>query len=251
MKTIKNRTQIKAPGLYMLETVVLNERIQLALNSLEPFIKEEKLTAVVTSGVRTTEHQLSLILEEAERRKLGDKYDLDSIRHSMMQTVLFNGRPVFAFVPVWSELLRQGYMINPPIAARCVFAYTKADGTQIPANTMLDISTHQKGRGVDIDGDDKSADDIVVLEKFVKKLHDAGSLPMVQSWLREPKNDCLHLSLVEKFVPMSAVTVEPVAVGKNDKDVEAPAPVNPLVDQSLMQSAVDAAASLSVSTVRA
>lgn len=153
--------------------VVLNDLIEEAICLLDPAFEKYGLKAVVTSGVRTEEKQLSLIKYYAEQKNLFPKQWLAPIELADEDL----------WTEVWSQLLRSGTIINPPRPAICRYEYVR-NGKTMPANRKINLSPHQLGKSFDIGGGGNLRAVTLVISSALR----SGQVPMLSGYLEEPSN---------------------------------------------------------------
>lgn len=134
---------MSAKWLSIAEGVQLTAPIEAVINKLEGYFEIQNLRAVVTSGLRTREDQLRIIVEAAQKRGMSPTFgQLDYDKK------FDNGR--YVWQEVWSELLRQGFIVNPPHPAECLFDYIR--GNENRKGRVIGMSPHYFGRAFDIGG---------------------------------------------------------------------------------------------------
>jgi len=123
--------------------VVLNSLIIETLAKLDPFFGQAGLRGVVTSGVRTPQKQLSIILEQAVK----DGIPVDGIRPEDWN----KKEGLYVWQSAWSLLLHRGFIANPPLPAVCLEDYVNSRGEQMRGKT-IGSSPHQRGTAFDLAG---------------------------------------------------------------------------------------------------
>lgn len=166
--------------------VVLTQTIDTAIAELDPWFSAEGVPATVTSGFRTAEKQLEVIVQKV-----------------LAHPVLKNEYPNIASAAVedsaswlnaWGSLLTIGEMVNPPVASKAPFDYKKPDGSDRPAGTFIDISAHMKGHAFDIG---LGALGPVYIKPVVDKAFADKSITDFKDYLFEPVNNAIHIDCVD------------------------------------------------------
>lgn len=172
--------------------LTLREGVQLTtltdgvIYSLDPHFELFNVKAVVTSCYRSRKDQLELIRKKAIGQQMNLQYpDIDTVD---METVVHVGafdQPWWLIL--WSNLLADGVMVNPPEPAKAEFDYIHADGRHIPAGHEVGISTHQLGRAFDVAGAE-----LHLIERVIQHAKTVG-IPQLKGYLLEPINGCVHV----------------------------------------------------------
>ena len=171
-----NKHLIVRPG------VDLTDIIDPVIVSLDPYF--EGRTAYVTSGLRTTAHQLSIIRDYAFRKGISREFP-EVITATLDAKTLFEGHAVFAWQPAWSRLLERGIIINPPIAAAPLFDYVR--GGVNKKGIIIMPSPHMRGTAFDIGGGSDGVED----ERLIIALA-IGKVPGLVRVLVERENNAIH-----------------------------------------------------------
>lgn len=162
----KNEYIINKPG------VIVTPAIQKVLNELEKYFEKADLKVSVTSGVRTPDSQLKIIVDKAKQYGLDKKYP--SILNATVEDV-------DSWRDAWDELLNvKGFIVNPPKKTKCKFG-KRAGKTVYP-------SPHIQKKAFDLSG--ASLDSIkAVVEKYQKE---GGSITQIKP---ETVNNCVHIQI--------------------------------------------------------
>lgn len=170
--------------LRVLPGVVLTATIDNVIAELDPWFSAESVPAQVTSGFRTAEKQLSIIVEKALAH--GIQKEFPSIVGATVENMA-------SWLNPWGRLLTIGEMVNPPVAAKAPFDYKKPDGSNRPAGTFIDISVHMRGLAFDIGLGSPSSPYIlpVVQKAFADK-----SITDLHDYLFENVNNAIHIDCV-------------------------------------------------------
>ena len=177
---------------------LLNPLLVSVVCALDPFFEASGVVAIVTSGVRTAEKQLSLIIQKAL------KHGLDAAYPNIKSATVEN---VDSWKDPWGKLLCLGEMINPPVKAMAPFDYTRSDGSPRKAGNMIDISNHMKEHSEDLSTPHPQqmteyfvGHPMPSLEQVRKVIAGAiasGVVPELKDYLMEPTNGAVHLDCVD------------------------------------------------------
>jgi peptidoglycan hydrolase-like protein with peptidoglycan-binding domain len=152
--------------------VQLSPAIETALRGLDEHFKRANLRVTLTSGVRSTEKQLSIIREQAIKRGIDKKYP--SIRTATVDNIS-------SWQGAWEELLHvHKYIVNPPKQVE-----SRIDGHVYP------ISPHMAGTAMDFSGADLDR-----IASAVKSYCSAGGV--VSQILIERTNGAVHVGVSRK-----------------------------------------------------
>ena len=177
MKSDSNKFLTVATG------VILTDELDNFAAGLEPHFELFDIHAVITSGVRTEAAQIELIRKKAIEAGLNLVYaDIEDADLTKTVHVGEFDQPYWQIL--WSNLLAQGQMINPPVPAKAEFEYIHADGRHIPAGHEVGISEHQEKKAIDI-----ARNELHLIEKCLDHAKVTG---MKLKFLIEPKNGCVH-----------------------------------------------------------
>jgi len=166
--------------LKVLPDVVLDPTIQGVIEALEPWFSAEGLPCVVTSGVRTAEKQLSIIVQKAIQHGIDQEFP--QIKTATVEDVN-------SWINSWGKLLTVGEMINPPVPAHAPYSYNKPNGDVRPAGTFIDISDHMKGGAFDIG---LGGHTLVQITSVLDKAKTDPTV-LIKDYLAEPVNLAIHI----------------------------------------------------------
>ena len=167
MKKISDCTHLKCKN-----TVVLNDLLSQTICLLDDECAKAELYAMVTSGIRTPQKQLSIIVEACLKRGIDKEFPEIKVATVDNED---------SWLMPWGRLLTMDYMVNPPIPAKAPFDYTRSDGTPRKAGHLVGYSGHQLAHSFDV-----AEAPLDKIEEVVK-----GSMkviPMIKDCLVEPKN---------------------------------------------------------------
>lgn len=159
--------------------VVLNDLLTKTICTLDDEFEIASVLAMVTSGIRTAQKQLSLIIQKAKL------HGIDKTYPEILIATVDNKN---SWLSAWSKLLVIGEMINPPKPAESLFGYTKPNGEIRPAGTLIDISNHMKAHSFDI-----ARADLKVIGDIIQNAMDKKYCPTIKGYLLEPVNNCVHV----------------------------------------------------------
>ncbi len=174
-KTGETKMVIKEPkNEYIINNldVIVTPEIQKVLNELEIYFEEVDLKVHVTSGVRTPEKQLKIIVDKAKECGLDKKYP--SILNATVEDV-------DSWRDAWDELLNvEEFIVNPPIRTKSKLG--QRAGRTIPQ------SPHTRKKAFDLSG--ASLDSIkAIVEEYQM---DGGPIVDIKY---EPENNCIHVQI--------------------------------------------------------
>ena len=165
--------------------VVLTEHITPVIERLDPFFEVHKLTAWVTSGLRTPEDQLRIIRRELNRRDLSQYYQqaFDDIGSKTQ----WEGKEVWSWQLGWSKLLSLGFVVNPPYPAEALMDYFRPGSAENKKGKIIGDSPHTRGVAFDIGGNsDGVANEALVMRAAM------GNVRGLKGYLLERNQNCVH-----------------------------------------------------------
>lgn len=181
--------------------VVLNSALEESIANTRPYFEKAGLKAEVSSGIRTAEEQLRLIIKCAKEKGLTDlpgfKYGtankLDSTKTIATPKDLlteFKWARIFWWQIIWSTLLQKGVIINPAQDAIVLCDYFNKAGVNKRGQKLLQ-STHTKGVAWDISGGNN-------LDEVCKVVEEATKDPKtrIKSFVKEVVNNCCHQTIL-------------------------------------------------------
>lgn len=169
--------------------VILTNIIEPVIMQLDKYFEKEGKIAYVTSGLRDSASQLSIIRGYLAKTGLDKTYP-DAITCQLNDKKQFETKIVYAWQPGWSALLNKGIIINPPIAAECLMDYFR-DGKNKKWQT-INPSPHFKGTAFDIGGNVDGIDGNVVSELKIIQKAITDKMPGLKGFLPERNNNCVH-----------------------------------------------------------
>lgn len=159
--------------------VVLNDLLTSTICDLDNEFGIVDVRAVVTSGIRTTQKQLSIIVEKAK---------LHGIDKEFPEILVATVDNVDSWIKSWGKLLVLQDVVNPPIPARAPFDYVKPNGDKRNAGTLIDISNHQKAHSFDI-----GKADLDIVAGIIHTSIELKRCPTIKGYLKEPVNEAVHV----------------------------------------------------------
>jgi hypothetical protein len=168
------------------DSVILTEHIKPVIERLDPFFEAHKLTAWVTSGLRTAEDQLRIIRNELNRRDLSKDYQ--QAFEDIGVKIQYEEQEVYAWQPAWSKLLSLGFVVNPPYPAVALMDYFRPGSDKNKKGTLIGDSPHTRGTAFDIGGGkDGVFNEAQVLERAM------GNVKGLKGYLVERNNNAVHV----------------------------------------------------------
>lgn len=175
----------------------LDDKQKRVIARIQPFTASAAVTLTVTRGHDSPLGQLATIEDYARRHdclflefRPGELYE----KH----TVWLDGKQkeVYLWQQTWSMLLHKGVIINPPLAAECLFDYfapgrNKKGEIILPSPHILSDPLDFSGR---VDRHMKTERvDIALVAAILTKAKNAGA--GIRAIKPEPANVCVHIDL--------------------------------------------------------
>jgi len=184
-------TQKGVGNLIILPNVKTTATIERTISLLDPYF--EDLTSQVTSGLRTAQDQLNIIIQKVEQHKIDNLFQEfhEYKGHNYMEKVNIGGELLYWWQKSWGKLLSIGEIVNPPTPAEVLFDYFRPGSNVNRKGRIIDVSNHTKGISFDIGG---GAD----LDERVKRVQQAaqdGSC-FIRDYLKEVVNGAIHVDCV-------------------------------------------------------
>lgn len=177
--------------LWVRNGVELTPVIDNAIYELDAWVREDGRTLWVSSGKRSDEHQLGIIISKAK---------LHGIEKEFPQILTATVDNIDGWLLAWGRVLQTGDMVNPPRPARAPFDYIRSDGTARKAGILIPQSGHQLGLDFDIAQEMNKLSDITAI--LDKALADKMIMDLV-GYLVEPVNHAVHVDCkqtkIDKF----------------------------------------------------
>jgi hypothetical protein len=156
---------------------------------MEVFFEEEGVIAHITSGERTSQDQLDIIVKYAKRYDV-DKEFPEILTCGIYDTIEINdNKRLFTWQRPWSRLLNKNVIINPPRPAICLFDYWRNGINK--KGSLIGLSPHFYGMAYDIGGG--TDHDITNELKCVKRAFESKTIPGFKGYLPERNNNCIHI----------------------------------------------------------
>lgn len=172
------------------DTVRLTEIIDPVIVELDAYFKEANLKAYVTSGLRTSKDQLTIIKNYLVRKKLDDDYPESAFCEEVHKKIEWKGKDVYQWQPGWSALLNAGVIINPPLPAECLMDYFR-DGKNKKGD-VIGSSPHFNGVCFDVGGGaDGIEQEIAVIKSAM------GKVKGMRGYLAEHANNAVHIDCIK------------------------------------------------------
>lgn len=166
--------------------VIMTSVVNTVLLKLDTEFIKAGFKASITSVKRDENKQLSLIENEAKKRKI----IANNIKLDLTTQEMFNGEMVYTWQLIWSKLLNQGFIINPPNSARVLLDYFK-DGIN-KKGLNIQPSPHFFGKSFDIGG----FNNVYTVEKCYNLLLGIKGIVGIRNVLLERVNNCVHCDCV-------------------------------------------------------
>lgn len=152
--------------------------------------------SIITSGLRTPQDQINIIVEKAKRHKIeGEFYEFSVNMNKPANFALFvDGykESLYWWSRTWSRLLNLGDIVNPPIPEEVLFDYVRPGSEENKKGTIIQISPHQRGIAFDIGGGQNLA------EKVKRVLNAKESREcFISSFLEERVNNAIHVDVLQ------------------------------------------------------
>lgn len=181
---------MKLKWLSFLEGVVNTPAIARSAELLDPYFEGEP--SVITSGLRSPEKQLAVILEKIARHGFIEDYAELKLAggHDFTVQVPINDETLYWWQRGWSRLLSIGDIVNPPIPAKVMFDYYRPGSNENKKGQIIQISPHQRGLAFDIGG----GSDVMEKAKRVMKAHQEDNC-FIESYLVERVNNAVHVDV--------------------------------------------------------
>ena len=154
--------------------------------------------SVITSGLRTQQDQISIIMQKLIRHKKDVEFKefvwgVEQRSHPA-DTVHVDelDRDLFWWQRAWSRLLNMGDIVNPPLPAEVLFDYYRPGSTNNKKGEIIQISPHQRGLAFDIGG----GDDLLGKSKCVVKAVESREC-FISNFLIEKINNAVHVDTLQ------------------------------------------------------
>jgi hypothetical protein len=188
MKASENKFLIVRSG------VKLTPIIEPVICALDKYYEEFGIKALVTSGLRNPEDQLEIIRSYLVNKGLKDSHP-ECFGHKVDEKFVVAGKEqyglLYSWQTGWSKLLSIGVIVNPPLAAHCIYDYMRNGVNK--KGLVINGSPHFKGTAFDIGG---GADGIATeLKPIQKALED--KLPGLINILPERENNAIHCDCIK------------------------------------------------------
>lgn len=155
---------------------------------LYPHFEDEP--SIITSGLRTREEQLELIIQKLIQHGKDKEFPEFVVGQPIDKPVHLDdiNRDLFWWARGWSRLLNIGEIINPPIPTEVMFDYIVAGHNK--KGEIIQISNHMRGLALDIGG----GDNLLQKSKCINEAIKAGNC-FITNWRIEGVNNCVHVDV--------------------------------------------------------
>lgn len=191
LKPIITLMGVTPRNLMIAPNVKTTASIERTIALLDPYFVD--LTSVVTSGLRTPEDQLGIIIEKAERHGISKLFS-EFVEHKGKPYAFkcnVEGEHLYWWQQAWSKLLEIQEIVNPPTKAECLFNYFRPGSKVNKKGRVIDISNHMRGLSFDIGG----GTDLDERYRLVHQAAQDGKC-FIRDYLKEVVNNAVHLDLV-------------------------------------------------------
>jgi hypothetical protein len=177
------------------KNVVLNRSLADSIIAVRPYYAARKHKATITSGYRSPDYQLQLIMGFIRDNGFVEQFfELsDGIMYSypVNKFIFVDGDSYYWWQRGWSHLLGLGFIINPPIAAMCLEHSLRSDGTD-RFHSVIPVTPHANGTAYDQDGgtDHDPTDEFAIMQVAAKDLK-----CKIRGLVIERKQSCVHTDI--------------------------------------------------------
>lgn len=169
-------------NIFIKNGVVLTEHIKPVIEALDPFFVDARITAWITSGLRSPEDQLRIIRNELKRRSISADYP------GAFEDATYKKDGVYGWQWGWSKLLSVGFVVNPPYPAVVLMDYFRPGSTENRKGKLIGDSPHTRGTAFDLSGGFNGVtDEAQVIEKAM------GKVVGLKGYLIERNQNCVHV----------------------------------------------------------
>lgn len=172
-------------------TAVLDDKQKQVIYNIQPFTVGMDLE--VTRGHSSPLEQLNTIEAFAVKNncrfsefKSGNLYDDVDI------WIDGEKKRVYCWQQTWSMLLHKGVIVNPPIAAECLFEYINAAGINRKGE-LIPPSPHIMRDPIDFSARVNGTPNMAFVAKILNRAKASGA--GIRFVKQEPKNGCVHIDL--------------------------------------------------------
>lgn len=171
---------------------ILTPAISRTVELMDKYFEGEE--SEITSGLRTPQDQLGIIMQKAVRHGKDAEFSefVDGVRNrwEIDKTVHIDeiNRDLFWWQRLWSRLLSVSDIVNPPIPAEVMFDYFRPGSTVNKKGEVIQLSPHQRGLAFDIGG----GQNLLNKSKCVIKAINSGEC-FIKNWLLEHINNACHI----------------------------------------------------------
>jgi len=180
--------------LLLTDKVILNDTLRILVNKLDYYFGLEKYIAYVTSGIRTREQQLDIILKYAKEKNIYDDFSelktYAGTDYTIKIIVPESSKKVYWWQRVWSKLLNLGIIVSPLYPAECLYDYINPVTKENKKGKIIPSSAHFTGKALDISGED-----IRKVYNIVNNAYVVNKNLGIKSILLEHNNNCVHINV--------------------------------------------------------
>lgn len=151
----------------------------------------ENEPSIITSGLRTATDQIRIIREKAIRHKIENEFpEFTSMQNEAPDKISDDG--LYWWQRTWSKLLSLGDIVNPPIAAKCLFDYINPKTKENKKGQTIQMSMHQRGLAFDIGGGNDLNNKILRVKKAIEERS-----CFITGFLEEKVNNACHIDVLQ------------------------------------------------------
>jgi len=173
------------------ENVMPSDAIDRTAILIDPFFEGEP--SWITSGFRTGDKQLSIIVEKIAHHGIANQFPeyMENLGKPYTDGVKVDEKYYYWWQRAWSKLLNLGDIVNPPVPAECLFSYIRPGSKEDKKGQIIPTSRHQQGLAFDIGGGNNLSEKV----KRVMHANQSGNC-YIKSYLAERLNNCVHVDVM-------------------------------------------------------
>ena len=170
--------------------VVTTPTIERVINALDVYF--EGFPVKCTSGKRTQEHQMRIVIGKIKRHGIHKIYQelIEFEGNAIDLKIKIDEEEFYWWQRGWSKLLNIGDIVNPPIPAEVLFDYFRPGSNTNKKGRVIEVSNHAHGNAFDLSGAD-----LVRIGERVEKAKKDGNC-FISGHLVEVVNNAVHLDCV-------------------------------------------------------
>ena len=177
-------------------SVILTPSISRTIDLIDVYF--DKLPSTISSGYRTGEKQLEVIIDYLKRHGLYNFEGFNTfVGNSVNFKVKYDDQEFYWWQKGWSKLLNIGVIVNPPVPAKVLYDYwdwiTNKEGKREKINkkgTEIGISNHMRGNSFDVAGGSNLSEKA----KRVMRAYEEGKC-FITNYRIERNNNAVHVDV--------------------------------------------------------